>query len=287
MLARMLRAVRSRWQARRRAPDPRQPQASPPAETPAAFCLADAQRIGLRAVQERGWFNEATGELVEGFCITADDTVLDVGCGQGRASLFAARRGARVLAADIDLDTLRGVNRRLAASRARDYLCLASDTLPLPLPDAVATKVVAMEMLEHVDDPARVLAELWRVGKPGAQYLITVPDPLGESVQRAVAPPQCFAKPYHLHVFGRDEFEGLIRASGLSIERRHHGSFFWTVYWILFWADERPINAPGPVLAHWTKTWQTLLETPNAAHVRKALDDCMPKNQAIVARKAA
>ncbi|CRO36601.1 hypothetical protein PAERUG_P12_London_17_VIM_2_11_09_04363 [Pseudomonas aeruginosa] len=39
--------------------------------------------LGLRDAVLSGWFNQETDELFSGFPISAEDTVLDVGCGDG------------------------------------------------------------------------------------------------------------------------------------------------------------------------------------------------------------
>lgn len=56
------------------------------------------------------------------------------------------------------------------------------------------------------------MAELVRVGQPGAQYLLTVPDPVAETVQKNLAPDSYFQKPNHIRIFQRDEFEQLVRS---------------------------------------------------------------------------
>ncbi len=52
---------------------------------------------------------------------------------------------------------------------------VVSDLADLPLPDGDLDLVVCTEVLEHVPDPARALAELARVLRPGGRVLITVP----------------------------------------------------------------------------------------------------------------
>ena len=81
-----------------------------------------------------------------------------------------------------------------------------------------------------------------------------------------------------------------MRDAGLEIEKRFSYSFFWAMWWLLFWSGEGnfEIGSPGtPVLAHWHKTWTALLKTPNGPRIKQALDDLMPKSQVVLARKAA
>ena len=239
-----------------------------------------------------GWYRRDTCELYKGFAITPEDTFVDVGCGEGGNCVFAAQCGAaKVIATDIDPERIETVAKHMAAeAQARSFEAHVSDSNPLPLASGIATKVVCQEVLEHVEDPPAVLAELVRIGKPGAQYLVSVPDPVSESVQKHVAPSCHWEKPNHLRIFEREQFARVVREAGLTIETRASYSFFWAMWWALFWADVRVMKfgTPGsPVLRHWNKTWRALLESPNGAAVRKALDATMPKSQVILARLAA
>ncbi len=249
----------------------------------------DGGKCGLHDAKLNGWFDRETGELVTGFPIRPEDTVLDVGCGNGGACMFAAGQGAEVIAVDILPDVIASVDRRLAASNARAHRAIVSDANPLPLEDNTATCVMAMEVLEHVDEPAQFLSELVRVGKPDARYLITVPDPMSENVQKRIAAPTYWKKPNHVRIIGREELDQIVSEAGLSIESHGYRSFFWAMWWILFWAcDKQKLHEPEqPLLANWTATWNELLKSPKGQDVRETLDEFMPKSQFVIARKAA
>lgn len=239
-----------------------------------------------------GLFRDSNGELFPDYRITPSDTVVDVGCGDGAALLFAAKQGAEVIGVDIDPSAIDLTNKclRKEASSQR-WQTHVSDSNPLPLASGIASKVICQEVLEHVDDPAVVISELARIGKPGSLYLLSVPDPIGESIHREIAPPFYWAKPYHLRIFERKAFERLVEGAGLTIVRRGSFSFFWSMWWMLLWAEPRAKGECGrgitPVLRYWNKTWDALLAAPEGRRVKKALDNFMPKNQFIVARKAA
>ncbi|MBD9514888.1 class I SAM-dependent methyltransferase [Pseudomonas sp. PDM22] len=262
--------------------------AAEPERTPDPVTVPVENLSTLKDTYLSGWFHQETDELFEGFPISADDSVLDIGCGDGPFVQFCAQRGAEVIFADIDADKVAGVERALQGSNARAMLPLVTDANPIPLPDARVDKVVAMEVLEHVEDPAQFMSELVRVGKPGALYLITVPDPLGESVQKELAPPAYFEHPNHIRVFEREAFEQLVRDSGLVIERQAHYGFYWSVWWFFFWACKQDLSPPWhPLLDSWTRTWNMMLATEEGPRIKKALDNAMPKSQAIIARKPA
>jgi SAM-dependent methyltransferase len=247
--------------------------------------------VSQREGDDFGWHNGKTREILAGFPIGETDTVVDVGCGDGRSSEFAALCGAEVYAVDIDPKAIAFVKHRMTKVTAvRPFRPLVSDCNPLPLEDGVATCVLAQEVLEHVDDPRQFLGELVRIGKPGARYLLAVPDPASESLQKILAPESYWRKPNHLRVFKRDEFDQLVCDAGLTIEKRLHYSFFWSMWWVLFWSEQGDFHfgsSGTPVLKQWNKTWVALLKSPNGARIRQALDNFMPKSQVLIARKAA
>lgn len=238
-----------------------------------------------------GWFQAETGHLMDGFKITSGDVVVDVGCGEGGTCLFSGNTGAEVIAVDIDPQKIELVNHRMLDCPARAYRGIVSDCNPLPLPDETATKVIAQEVTEHVDDPAAFLSELVRIGAPGAQYMISVPDPVGERLQKNIAPSSYWQKPNHLHIFEREEFGRLVTEAGLTIEVRRPYSFYWTMWWVFRWASDGGVGdvpfgaADTQVLKHWNRTWHALIMSPDGARIKKALDDFMPKSQVILARK--
>jgi|694.fasta_scaffold55856_4 SAM-dependent methyltransferase len=241
---------------------------------------------GFYDVCRSGWFNDATGELFTGFPLGPGDTYLDVGCGAGGAATFAARQGCQVVATDLLPDVVESLDTRLREAGSVSHRCLVSDSAPLPVPSGWANRIVCCEVMEHVPDPAAFIHELCRVGAAGARYLLTVPDPASEAVQRAIAPPSYWNPPNHLRVFSHEDFGRLVTDAGLLIEKRHVMGFFSAVWWSLFWAAGQELGQPEkPLLAAWSDVWGRLLSCPDGDRVKIALDRCMPKSQIIVARK--
>ena len=131
------------------------------------------------------------------------------------------------------------------------------------------------------------MAELVRIGRPGALYLLSVPDVTGERLQQVLAPPSYFARPNHLRIFERDGFAALVERAGLVVERRAYHGFYWAMWWLLFWECDIPLGtAPHhPVLESWARTWGLVLGLPNGLKIKDLFDRFMPRNQSIVARK--
>ena len=242
--------------------------------------------VGLRDAVLSGWYQSETGELFKGLVISSDDVVVDVGCGDGGTARFCAGRGASMIVTDIDPTKVEATERSLADTPARSVRAMVSDSNPLPIEDGTASVVISTEVLEHVDDPAQFLSELARIGRSGARYLLTVPDPVAEALQKHLAHPSYFAKPNHVRIIQRDEFAELVSAAGLVIEQRSSYGFYWSLWWLMFWTTEVDfIGAPHPVFDNWARTWTALLDTPQGETVKRVLDNFMPKSQVILARK--
>ncbi|MEO6807731.1 MAG: class I SAM-dependent methyltransferase, partial [Isosphaeraceae bacterium] len=226
-----------------------------------------------------------------GFEVTAADTVVDVGCGDGCVCAYAGHQGADVIGIDIDPDCLALADEAMRGVPARSWRGILSDCEPIPLADASASVIVATEVIEHVDDPARLLAELSRIGKPGARYLLSVPDPASEALMWAVAPRWYWEKPYHRHVFEHDRFDDLVRGAGLEIVDREPAGFFWSLWWTFRMAlgNVQPYQ-PTPdsdLLKGWEATWAALREASESDRLSRVFDRLIPKSQVVIARKPA
>jgi SAM-dependent methyltransferase len=256
--------------------------------------LADLKTQTRPSAQDRtylddrlsGWFQQETDHLYHHFDICRDHTVADIGCGNAPFTHFCAMRGAEIFFADIDAAKVGEVERMLRDTPARALHPLVSDCTPIPIADNTADRIICMEVLEHVDDPDSFMAELVRIGKPGALYLITVPDSQSEVIQQSLAPDIYFQKPNHIRIFDRDAFGSLVERSGLTIIHRSQYGFFWSLWWYMFWGCEQDLRDDWhPVLAQWTHTWADLLGLKQGPRIKQVLDSHLGKSQAIIAAK--
>jgi len=97
----------------------------------------------------------------------AGKRVVDVGCGGGLLTEAMAARGASVLGIDLG-DKALGVARlhQLESRVNVDYRLVAAEALAAETPGAFDV-VTCMEMLEHVPDPASIIAACAGLIKPG------------------------------------------------------------------------------------------------------------------------
>lgn len=99
--------------------------------------------------------------------------VLDVGCGGGLLSEGMAARGAKVTGIDLSEKPL-GVARLhlLESGQKVDYRKISAEQMAAEMPGAFDA-VTCLEMLEHVPDPASVVASCARLVKPGGQVFFS------------------------------------------------------------------------------------------------------------------
>jgi 2-polyprenyl-6-hydroxyphenyl methylase/3-demethylubiquinone-9 3-methyltransferase len=93
--------------------------------------------------------------------------VLDVGCGAGFLSNYLAGLGHFVTGIDAASDSLDVACRYDATGTAR---YVVGDAMSLPYPEGSFDVVCAMDFLEHVDEPERVIAEASRVLSPAGLF---------------------------------------------------------------------------------------------------------------------
>jgi 2-polyprenyl-6-hydroxyphenyl methylase/3-demethylubiquinone-9 3-methyltransferase len=98
---------------------------------------------------------------------------VDIGCGGGLLSEALAARGARVTGIDLAEDLLAAARAHLKTSRlAVDYRLMPAEALAQEQPGAFDL-VTCLEMLEHVPDPAAVVAACAQLARPGAPIVFS------------------------------------------------------------------------------------------------------------------
>lgn len=95
--------------------------------------------------------------------------VLDVGCGGGLLALPLAAAGFSVKGLDRSEPSLAAARARVTAGAFAEFA--VGDALALAEPDGAYDAVLLMDLLEHLEEPARAVAEAARVLKPGGVLL--------------------------------------------------------------------------------------------------------------------
>ncbi|MGB2711258.1 MAG: class I SAM-dependent methyltransferase [Conexibacter sp.] len=167
------------------------------------------------------------GTLAELFAQAAPESVLDVGCGEGVLThQWAQQLGERRIVG-IDLD-----DTKLKAEWAtRQRPNLEYRTIPaenLPFEDGEFDLASAIEVLEHVPDPAHTVAEMARVAK--RHLLVSVPrEPLWRmlNMARGAYLTDLGNTPGHVNHWSKRSFVRLLEQHGEVVEKR--SPFPWTM----------------------------------------------------------
>jgi len=121
---------------------------------------------------------DLVGPLLTAAAISADEFVLDVGCGMGDAARRAARVAPGVTALGIDLS--RPMVDEAAEAAAADGLpnvtFVVGDAQVHPFWEAVVDVVVSHFGVMFFDDPAAAFANLARALRPGGRLAFVVPQ---------------------------------------------------------------------------------------------------------------
>ncbi len=127
--------------------------------------------------------------------------VLDVACGMGYGSAELAKVAARVVGLDVSDEA---VNAAREAYPQPNLQFIAAPAQSIPFDDGSFDLVVAFEVIEHLEDWPRLLAEARRLLAPGGQLIISTPNKEYYAESRRLSGPN----PFHVHEFTYEEFRG-------------------------------------------------------------------------------
>jgi ubiquinone/menaquinone biosynthesis C-methylase UbiE len=227
------------------------------------------------------------------FPIKAGDRVLDLGCGGGRHSYEAYRRGAVVIAADLNQKELPPVNEMFAAMLAEgetappaSATAVSADATRLPFPDDSFDAIIVAEILEHVPDDAGALAEIARVLRPGGTVAVTVPAWLPERICWALSREYHEVPGGHVRIFTRNELATKLTAAGLTPVGSHHAHGLHSAYWWLKCAvgvdDDKH---PAVQAYHRLLVWDLMSRPALTRWPEAALNPVIGKSLVVYARK--
>lgn len=211
--------------------------------------------------------------------VNPGDRVLDLGCGAGRHAFECYRRGARIVAVDLNASDVAEVDAMFAVMReageapaGAEAVAVRADAHRLPFPDGAFDVVIASEILEHIPDDRSAITEAVRILRPGGALAITVPRWWPERICWALSDAYHEVEGGHVRIYRRRQLLARLRAAALIPVGTHYAHALHSPYWwlrCLFGTDNQ--RAALPRLYHkllvydivrrpwWTRTAERLL----------------------------
>jgi ubiquinone/menaquinone biosynthesis C-methylase UbiE len=168
-------------------------------------------------------------------------TVLDLGCGNGRNSIYLAKEGMKVIGIDFSRDLIKIAKNKMEWKEVADLVDLMEGEIgSLSLKNESVDAVLYIATLHHLPSPQERLQSLMEVRrclKPGGAALVSAwaqeQEKFKQDLEKSKENPEEgfeygdiflpwkimegreFQRYYHL--FSKEEFEDLIKKSGLEI----------------------------------------------------------------------
>ena len=138
-------------------------------------------------------------------------SILEVGCGMGYLTYALTRAGyRRVLGIDLSPAAVAAARRRYQTDfRAADITVFAGQTAER------FDAIVVSEVIEHLEDPAALIAAARSLLKPGGCLICTTPNRDFGGLVRQIWATEL--PPVHLWWFGEDAVDSLARRLGLAV----------------------------------------------------------------------
>jgi ubiquinone/menaquinone biosynthesis C-methylase UbiE len=170
------------------------------------------------------------------------DSVVDVGCGEGRLTELMAAAGLLVTG----VEPAEYLRERFEARLGGAARVVDGSVERLPFADGEVGAAVSTEVLEHVPDPDGAMAELRRVLRPGAVFCLSVPTSFTELLYWRLHP-RYAANSTHLRIFTKPELRRLIDDHGFEVVRWEGRNFRPALAWVFHSLLRSPSDHAGVI----------------------------------------
>lgn len=217
--------------------------------------------------------------------LTPGDTILDIGCGEGRHTISACLyERVHAIGLDLSLPDLHTARGRygefdVAEDSYRRANFLAASALKLPFADAYFDQVICSEVLEHIHDYKSVLGEIRRVLKPGGLFAVSVPRFGPEWLCWRLSCAYHTVEGGHIRIFRTRELQQAIESFSMVRYAKHWAHGLHAPYWwlrCLFWSKGDQI---WPVRTYHRLLVWDLMQQPRLTHwLEKVLNPLIGKS---------
>jgi SAM-dependent methyltransferase len=184
-------------------------------------------------IRRHPWWQARTRlvlSILKRYAIAPPARVLDAGCGWGTTLDALEQRGYQPTGVDVSRQALEHLDRPDRMLIEADLTC---EFAPTAVAQSAFDAVLALDVIEHIDDDATALANLGRLVRPGGIMIVSVP-----------ALPELFSEfdqvQGHRRRYQPEQLRAAFDQSGLAIEQ-----LFWWGSWLvpLFRTRRRSVRA--------------------------------------------
>jgi ubiquinone/menaquinone biosynthesis C-methylase UbiE len=181
------------------------------------------QQFGNVAINYATSAVHASGEdlnrMVQLAELTGTEKILDAGCGAGHTALAFAPHVAEVVAYDLTPSMLDQVNRLASERSITNLKTQQGDVESLPFEDGTFDRVVSRYSAHHWPHPANALSEIYRVLKPGGQFILSdivaAEDPALDTFLQVV---EFLRDPSHVRDHSISQWNSMLREANFAPE---------------------------------------------------------------------
>ncbi len=166
--------------------------------------------------------------------------ILDIGCGEGRHTVMAARHPAtKCVGADYgfgNLETTRDklkYHESLADLSCHTWDLTCSNITALNFKDRAFDGIICSEVLEHIIEDDAAIRELIRVLKPGGFLAVSVPRFWPEKICWWLSKEYSSASQGHVRIYRKKTVIDKITSCGTRLDDCHHAHSIHAVFWWL------------------------------------------------------
>lgn len=152
---------------------------------------------------------DVTGQVLDGWTLSSDHHVLDIGCGNGWALRWLIERGAGQ-GTGVDLSPAMIARARAAVGADPRFAFHVAGGDRLPVADHSVSHLLSVESLYYYPDPGAALLEWRRVARPGARLAIVVEL----YAENRGSLPWVDALEVDVHLLGAEDYRTLARQAG-------------------------------------------------------------------------
>lgn len=178
-----------------------------------AHLLTGDRVLGRDGIYGEGMPVPVVSEVVLSLMEGLPEPLLDFGCGMGAMVRALRSRGTAAFGIEIDRPAIR----QTLLPEVRDFVKLYDGSFPLPYGDDELASVTSVEVIEHIPDYNRALAELARVTGDRAAFTVPNIDAIPLCFPHQVVPWHLL-EATHLNFFNPRSFEATLRQHFARVE---------------------------------------------------------------------